>query len=78
MTVKITEVDFEFKEGSDSNRIPARVSFSTALKNPIDLEFIPLTYEQFFAMGLQLPPELPSVEAEASSRLTSVAQHVHI
>ena len=72
MTVEITEVDFEFREGSDNNRNHARVSFSTALKHPIYLEFIPLTYDQHYAMGLELPPELPSKDTEASSRWTCV------
>ena len=72
MIVEITEADVQVREGSGNNRIPVRVSFSTALKHPIDLEFIPLTYDQFFAMGLELPPEFPSRDVEASSMLVYV------
>ena len=72
VTVEISEVDYHVREGSNNNRIPVRVSYSTALKNPIELEFILLTYNQFFAMGLQLPPDFPNRDAEASSMLMCV------
>ena len=78
MTVEITEADFQLREGSGTNMIPARVSFSTAVKNPIDLEFVPLTYDQFFAMGLDLPPEFPSRDVEASSTYVDVIQNFEL
>ena len=72
MTVAITEHDFQIVEGTDNNILSVTVSFSTAVENPIKLNFIPLTYDQFYSEGLTLPNNFPERNIDASGTLISI------
>ena len=59
--MEITERDYQQREGQGNNIINARVSFSKDLVNNIIINFLPVTYSQYFnELGLELPSDFPS------------------
>ena len=67
VTVEIAEADFQVREGTSNNMITAQVQFNVALKNEIELRFIPFSYEQFFSQGFTLPGTFPDIGTHAKS-----------
>ena len=54
------------REGIGLNTIEVGVSYSRELANPIHGSFHPVTYEQFIAMDITMPDNLPPRDKEAS------------
>ena len=65
MRVELTEADYQKREGGGGNILDARISYSRALANPVRITFTPLTYDQFFDIGMTLPDNFPHRTFEA-------------
>ena len=60
VTVELTEADYQRREGQSSNVIVARVSYDRDIVNNILVTLFPVTYDQYDASGLTLPPGFPN------------------